>query len=651
MARHKNIREAELVWDGKAETLNAPRSALFDDIYFSGDGSAEAAHVFVDGNDLRSRFQNAQQFSIGELGFGTGLNFLTAWNAWQKATKPAGAKLHFFSVEAFPLSPDDMARAQSAWPALSGLATKLRAALPPASPGFHRIHFGEDVSLTLFYGRAKDGFSIAEGAIDAWFLDGFAPSKNPDMWSSPLFAELARLSAEGATIATFTVAGAVRQALGDAGFAVEKSPGFGRKREMLKGRLGKATSRTRVRLPWFDTRDRGRLKSGAKIAIIGAGIAGASLAQALRRAGFQPIIYETDGPASGASGNRAGLIMPRLDVDDTSEGRFHLNAYLYTVALINSVQKQTQERLFFPCGALRCITDKREQQRQEKLLAARPFPPAWMQPHGDGIFFPQGGVVDPTALVNTLIGETSVRLAKVEKLTKENDQWIIDASDGTQDTFDAVVIANGLNALKFQQTRSLPLAGSAGQVDWFPSAAAPEHAHVFGAYAAPAPPIGDKKGGLVIGATYSPMTDGAAPKTSLEATQSNINVVRKHLPEIAGNLTPEGSTPRASIRCVTPDFLPIVGPVPDWGFYSGAYDGLRDGRRQDYPPGQILGGLFILTGLGSRGLVTGPLAAAMIASEMSGAPAPVDANIAEVLHPARFFIRDLKRPVTNKGEI
>ncbi len=651
MARHKNIRTAELVWDGGAYTPDAPRSALFDDIYFSGDGLEEADHVFVDGNDLRSRFQNAQRFSIGELGFGTGLNFLSAWNAWQKAAKPSGAKLCFFSVEAFPLSQGDMARTHSAWPALRGLSAELRAALPPPSPGFHCMNFGDDVCLTLFYGRAKDGLSIAEGAIDAWFLDGFAPSKNPDMWSPPLFAELARLSADGASLATFTVAGAVRKALSDVGFSVTKAPGFGRKRDMLKGRLEQATPQRRVRLPWFDTRDRGRLKSGAKIAIIGAGIAGASLAHALRRAGFQPAIYETERPASGASGNPAGLIMPRLDVDDTPEGRFHLSAYLYTVALIKSVQQQSRATLYFPCGALRHITDEREQQRQEKLLAAMPMPAAWMQSQKDGIFFPQGGVIDPAAFVNALIADTPLRITKVEKLTKANDRWTIEANDGTQDAFDAVVIANGLNALKFQQTRGLPLAGSAGQVDWFPAAAAPDHAHVFGAYAAPAPSIGDKKSGLVIGATYSPMTGADAPETLLEATQSNINVVRDRLPEFAGELTPEGSTPRSSIRCVTPDFLPIVGPVPDWGFYSGAYDGLRHGRRQDYPPGEILGGLFILTGLGSRGLVTGPLAAAMIASEISSAPAPVDANVAEALHPARFFIRDLKRPVTGENGV
>ncbi len=643
MARYKSISNAELSWDGEADTPNAPHSLLFDDIYFSGDGLAEAAHVFVEGSDLPQRFKTAQQFSIGELGFGTGLNFLAAWNAWRETSKPAGAKLHFFSVEAFPLSPDDMARAHGAWPSLSALSAELRTALPAPIAGFHHISLGDDVNLTLYYGRAKDGLSAAEGSINAWFLDGFAPSKNPDMWSPALFTQLARLSAEQATIATFTVAGAVRQALGDAGFTVEKTTGFGRKRDMLAGQLMKSTLGSPARLPWYDTRDKGRLKAGASIAIIGAGIAGASLAHSLRCAGFQPVIYETDGPASGASGNPAGLIMPRLDVDDTPEGRFHLNAYLYTTALINSVQKQCKTPLFQPCGVLRCRTDEREQQRQDKLLTAAPMPSDWMEARDDGIFFPRGGVVSPAAFVDALIADTPVHNAKAVRLTKTDEHWVVEASNGTTNRFDAIVIANGINALKFQQTRSLPLTGSAGQVDWFQKAEAPDHAHVFGAYAAPAPSTDHKTTGLIIGATYSPMIDDTAPEPHAGATQKNIDAVHSHNPDLADGLTPEGSTPRASIRCVTPDFLPVVGPVPDWGFYAGAYDGLRHGRRKEYLSGEVMAGLFILTGLGSRGLVTAPLAAAMIVSEMTGEPAPVDVNVAEALHPARFFIRDLKR--------
>ncbi len=647
MARDKGIGNADLDWDGEAETPNAPRSVFFDDIYFSGDGPAEAAHIFLNGNGLPARFQDAQRFSIGELGFGTGLNFLVAWQAWRAATKPASAQFHFLSVEAYPLSPDDMTRAHGGWPALSALSARLRDALPPPAPGFHRIEIEDGVTLTLFYGDVADGLSRAEADIDAWFLDGFAPSKNPAMWTPELFSGAARLSSPDATIATFTVAGAVRRAMKGAGFAVEKRAGFGRKREMLTGRLADRTAAA-VRAPWFDTRKAARLGQGASVAIIGAGIAGASLAHALRRAGFQPVIYEAAAPAGGASGNPAGLIMPRLDAGDTPAGRFHAGAYLYAVNLLNSAQEQSGRQFFHACGVLHHALTAREQQRQEKLRGANILPPDWMQRHEDGLFFPQAGVVDPQAFVSALIGDTPVRKAMVARLEKEKDGWRAECADGAAERHDAVVIANGLEALRFRQTRSLPFAGSAGQVDYFPNLPAPDHAHAFGPYAAPAPPFSGKGGGLVIGATYSPIIAGEAPDTLAEATQSNINAVRRKLPGLVGEAMPDQSSPRASVRCTTPDRMAVAGPVPDWGFYGGAYDGLRHGRKQPYPAGAGLEGLFILSGLGSRGMVTAPLAAAMIVSEMAGAPAPVGAGVAEALHPARFFIRDLKRAKTVK---
>lgn len=230
----KRITSANLDWgDG------SPRSIFFDDIYFTGDGLAETDHVFLKGNDLPARFANRLEFSVGELGFGTGLNFLATWAAWRAAPKPAGARLQFLSTEAHPLSATDLQRAQAAWPELAALAARLNAAAPPPSPGFHRIAIDDGVTLTLAVGDALSMLEKAEGRIDAWYFDGFAPAKNPDMWSEEIFRECARLSAPGATGATFTVAGAVRRNLAAAGFRWEKRPGFGSKREMLVARLAR----------------------------------------------------------------------------------------------------------------------------------------------------------------------------------------------------------------------------------------------------------------------------------------------------------------------------------------------------------------------------------------------------------------------------
>ncbi len=629
----KQIVEAKLEWGARATARHAPRSALFNDIYFSGDGVAETTHVFLAGNDLPARFSGADHFVIGELGFGAGLNFLVAWDAWSKTPKPDGARLHFLSVEKHPLAAKDLAKAHQAWPALADKSARLRALIPPPAPGAHRLAISDRVSLSLLYGDALDALASTEALADAWFLDGFAPDRNPEMWSAPLMQEVARRSAPASTCATFTVAGSVRRALECAGFALEKRPGFGRKRHMLAGRFQSAPVARPTRKPWFDTAPAKPAKAGARVGIIGAGVAGASLAKSLSMEGFIPIVYEADAPASGASGNPAGIIMPRLDADDTPAARFHASAYLHTIRLLSDMPST----VFNPCGVRRRPTSPKERARQEKLLAKVALPSTWLKDVGDGLLFPQGGVVDPPAMVRALLGESEVRCERVQRLCRDAGGWRIETAH-SRETCDAVVIAAGLEALGFDQTKRLPLAGSAGQIDWFRDAAPPETVLAFGPYAAPAP-----AGGMVIGATYAPIAIGAEARFSPEATQSNIDAVARGAPEAARRLRAEDALPRVSVRCTTPDRLPIAGPVPDWDFYATAYDGLRTGARRDYPKGRVYPGLFVLTGLGSRGLVTAPLCAAMIASEIAGAPSPVDSDVAETLHPARFRIRDLKR--------
>lgn len=632
MVRNR-IEYAELDWGAPIQSDGGPRSFLYDDVYFSGDGPAESDHVFLTGNDLPSRFEHCQCFTIGELGFGTGLNFLAAWSAWSRVSKNNGAHLHFLSVEKAPFRIEDLERAHAAWPDLAAYSVRLRDALPPAFYGTHHIKIADDVTLTLLYGDAFEVLSHAEANVDAWFLDGFSPAKNPGMWRPELMAELARLSAPHATFATFTVAGAVRRALGGAGFTLEKRTGYGRKREMLAGQRAHPPPPKSTRAPWFDTRRSAPLNQTTRIAIIGAGIAGASLANALRDVGYAPDIYEADKPASGASGNAAGLIMPRLDIGDTPAGRFHAAAYLHAIRLLNNMP----DGAFNACGVRQLIASDKERERQAKLLNIGALPDGWITEIDNGVSYPHGGVVDPAALVEALIAETPIIDARVITIERAQTSWRLKTTKGNRDV-DVVIIANAHDARWFVQMRGLTLLGSAGQIDWFPNAQAPKSAIAFGPYTAPAP-----GGGVVIGATYAPVSIGTIPRFSSEATRSNIAAIAAALPDLAASLDPAASRPRVAIRCTTPDRLPVVGPVPDWGAYAGAYDGLRTGRKADYPPGECLRGLYALTGLGSRGLVTAPLCAAMIAAEISGAPAPVDAEIAEALHPARFYIRDLKR--------
>ncbi|MDZ7629213.1 MAG: bifunctional tRNA (5-methylaminomethyl-2-thiouridine)(34)-methyltransferase MnmD/FAD-dependent 5-carboxymethylaminomethyl-2-thiouridine(34) oxidoreductase MnmC [Parvularculaceae bacterium] len=618
----------------------APRSIFFDDIYFSGDGASESRHVFLNGNGLETRFASAARFTIGELGFGSGLNFLSAWSLWRRVRPPGGA-FEFLSYEKFPLSAGDFQRAAQAWPQFSDLSEILARAYPPPAPGFHHIPLGGGANLTLAFGDAAELLPLTEAKVDAWFLDGFSPAKNPDLWSEDIFAGIARLCAPGATAATFTVAGAVRRRLEAAGFSVEKCAGYGQKREMTRARFllspGSASAR---RPPWFPSSQDAPLRPGAAIAIIGGGVAGAALADAAANAGLTATIVDPQGLAQGASGNPGGLIMPRLDLGHGAPSRFFIAAYLHALRTIARLEADRGERFFNACGVLQPALTTEDAQWAEKALAAALLPPGFIEAQGRALHFPQAGVIDPPAFCAALARGAAVVQERVVDIRTDEDGAVVRLGSGRVLEADAVVIANGVEALRFAQARTAPLSPVAGQIDWFADAAAPAIAYAFGPYAAPAP-----RGGVIIGATYEKLGPKEAPRTSREATGSTIGAIAAALPDFAATLDPAHSLPRASVRCQTPDRLPVAGPAPDIDAYGAHFDDLRFGKARDYATGRLHPRLYFLTGLGSRGLVTAPLCAAMIIADMTGAPAPVEQDIAEALHPARFFIRDLKRAV------
>ena len=208
---------------------DVPVARDFDDPYFSlEDGLAETRHVFLAGNGLPGRFRPG--FQIAELGFGTGLNALAAWALWCEAG--CEGTLNFISFEAFPMAPEAMARALAVYPELAGLAAPMVAAFDRGAFEFE----GEGLNLRVVVGDAREKVPEWDGQADAWFLDGFSPAKNPELWEPSLLSAVAAHTAEGGTLATYSAAGAVRRALSDAGLSVARQPGFGRKRHMTVAR-------------------------------------------------------------------------------------------------------------------------------------------------------------------------------------------------------------------------------------------------------------------------------------------------------------------------------------------------------------------------------------------------------------------------------
>lgn len=650
--RGRLVEYATLKWvqencDGDASQAVLPHSVQYDDIYFAQRGVEETKHVFLDGNTLSERFSKAQRFSVAETGFGTGLNILSAWKLWEETQKPDNAKLHFLSFEKHPLHPNDLEKAHANWTELESYCKTLRDQWPAPITGFHHLELSPNVTLTLYYGDIKDGMEQSKSlcsSIDAWFLDGFSPSKNSAMWCEDVFQGMAAISKPGASFATFTVAGDVRRGLSAAGFEIAKKPGFGRKRDMLTGIFRAQDEDLKSdAAPWYSINTVPPLKMSNRIAIIGAGISGASLAHALTRHGFEPVIFEKEKPGAGASGNMAGLIMPRLDRDTTPAAEFSVHAWLFTLRLLQRLQASNPDiALFNPCGAARLANERESREQIQTFTDEYLLPEGWIQHHENGIVFPMGGVISPPDYVRLLLADTPILIEKVLKIEQSGSGISIKTNKGTHRA-DRVIFANGFDALSSLQSRGLPLMASLGQIDVFPNARSPVEAFSHGPYAAP---LSDstKKIGTVIGATYRPHERGEknyAP--TQKATAENIRKLRQYRPDITDTLDSDDVISRASLRCMTPDQLPVAGPLPDWGFYAGAYDGLRTGRIEVYPAAQYQDNVYILSGLGSRGLVTAPLAATMVASQIAGTPPPVSREIYDALHPGRFFIRDLKR--------
>jgi tRNA 5-methylaminomethyl-2-thiouridine biosynthesis bifunctional protein len=401
----------------------APRARAFDDVYFSRHGGlAEAEAVFLNGCGLPEAWRGRDRFAICELGFGSGLNVLATWRAW-KTTREPHAQLHISTIEAFPFAAADAARALAQFPEVGDLAAKLLARWPVRARAPQRLWFPEDsFTLTLFTGDAETILPQVEGPFDAWFLDGFAPARNPAMWSARVFAEMARLSAPCARAATFTVAGEVRRGLEAAGFAVEKKPGFGAKRERLEAaRTGPEAAGARTIFPYA-------ARHPKRVAVLGAGIAGAACARALMRRGVEVVVLEAARePGAGASGNPAGLVTPRFDRGGGALAELYLAAYLDAVAAYGALD------VFMARGVEQRPMDEREAAAFADLTAEPPLPDDWLAAaDGCGLWHPRAGLVDPQAAVAAMLVDAQVIYeSPVRTLEAVGDSWLLRAPDAS----------------------------------------------------------------------------------------------------------------------------------------------------------------------------------------------------------------------------
>ena len=608
------IEKPDLEWrDG------APVSVRFGDSYFSREGGLEESRaVFLTGCGLPGAWAGRAVFRIAELGFGSGLNALALWDLWRASWAP-GQRLVMVSIEAFPLSVEEAERAHAAFPEVADLSARLRAQWPARSPGAHLLDFPDDgFALTVLHGEAGAALAEMEGAFDAWFLDGFAPSRNSDMWRGDLFTRIAALSAPGARAATFTVAGVARRGLAEAGFAVEKRPGFGRKKERLEALLTRTASTEAAP----DPLPRGGGADG-DVLVLGGGVAGCALAHALRGRGRRVTIV-SDGPP--ASLPPAALLTPRLENADRPHARALFNAFLYAAGLYQRLGA-------FTARGARRLADEDAAARLESL--ARLWPGLALG--GGALEIEAGGVLAPQRVL-TALAEGAKRIdACMASITRDVHAWRLFDAAGTEIAAAPVlVLAGGAAGASLDLLAPLQLGLSAGQVSLHRARQAPETAVAWGGFAAP---FGAD---VLLGATHDGADDAAPPAPDTARARALADQANTRIPALGAEAEPYAMW--SGVRAVTADRLPCAGPVPDAlayrAFWAGAAKG---GAAPDDTEGAFAPGLFTLTGLGSRGFAHAPLLAQSVAAEICGEPSALEASARRALHPARFLWRGLKR--------
>ena len=574
----------------------SPRSGRFGDVYFSkDDGLSETRAVFLGGCHMPEVWAGRDHFTVGELGFGTGLNIIALIDLWRQ-NRSEDAQLHVFSVEGYPLTRDEAARALAAWPDVADTAAAILDQWPTKRPGFHRIDLTQwGVTIDLAIGEVEWALDNWQGSADAWFLDGFSPALNPGMWSEDIMARVARLSAPGAHLATFTVAGAVRRGLSAHGYSVAKMPGHGRKRERLEARMEGTPPQN----------------TAPRIAVIGAGIAGASAIRALKSQGLSPVLIEAEQAGAGGSGFPASLVTPRLDAGDAFISGLYAQCLERAGQLYGAV-----EGAILSNGVIHLEHMARDGARFDKIAVQDIWPDQAMtrlsadeasqllgEPVDKGGLEMKGAfALSPAKVLAHWLADTPTITARITALNQTSEGWqLLDEAQNVVHTADHVIMAGGWGNAELAP--QLHLAPVAGQADWSTGASAHDvRAAAWGGYSVPT------ADGLLYGATHD--RGVTTPLASDEASERNLQTLAQTLPERAAALSNSTPQRRVAVRATTPDRLPVCGPLAD--------------------------GLYVLGGMGSRGFCASPLLAEHLAAIIAGTSSPLPRSFVARLSADRF---------------
>lgn len=668
MSSHNTVQTlstALILWDN-----DEPKSGQHQDIYFSrANGLAETRYVFLEQNQLPKRWENANAsdvFTIVETGFGTGLNFLSTWQLWQQCADPK-PDLAFVSVEKFPISHSDLERCLSIWPELGDLRQQLLTLYPEPLKGNHLLRFEQGrVQLNLILGDVNEDLGRYPFVADCWFLDGFAPGKNADMWQEPLFELMKRRSRQNATFATFTAAGFVRRALAAKGFNVERTKGFGPKRDMLRGQLQSHANAELfpTSLPGWacQSRQHQPLQPSADktdVIVIGAGMAGITTAHALAQAGLTVQILERQSrPMAGASGQNQLALYAKFPALPNKEARFLTQCLSFSQRHFQMLQTQYPDiRFWHPTGLLQLAWNTTEQRRLEQRQLHSAYPEGLLRVvdasegsrlcginvNASGVWFEQSGWLDPHQYAQALLSHSRITMhcdAPCHTLNQVSDgSWLV-ATPKQEFEATHVVLASAYDTNALLSDAKFPLKTLRGQVTTVQSDNLVAARSVICGEGYLCPP---HNGEHHFGATYDLISKHDAVLE--EDNQINITTIRQWLPDW---LTTEALTDsrlikgNAGMRCTTPDYFPIAGPIHKTQTMTTRFARLRHNANSCKTlHGEYHSGLFINVGHGSKGLVTIPACAEWISAQMTGKPGLFNDEAITAIHPARFLIRGL----------
>jgi tRNA 5-methylaminomethyl-2-thiouridine biosynthesis bifunctional protein len=623
---------AEVIeWLDDGTAGGSPYSPRFGDRYRSELGGLDQAReVFLKGCDLPGAWAGQPQWTVLETGFGLGLNFLVTWASWK--TDPQRPRLlHFVSTEAFPASAADVLRSARTHAELVPFAEQLQAQLWGLLPGFHRLVFeGGQVLLTLCIGDAKTMLREQSFEADSVYLDGFSPQRNPDIWDLHTFKAVARCCRRGTRVATWTIARSVRDALAQCGFVVKKVPGIPPKRDNLRGEFNPAWEPKKAQPPPMR-------REPSTCVVIGAGLAGAAVAASLARRGWQVTVLDAaEVPAAGASGLPAGLLAPHVSPDDNPLSRLSRHGIRATLQQADAL---LQAGDWGRTGVLEHEVEhprKRPEAWQADWADAagdwsRPADAAQLAqcalpPDAPAHWLAQAGWIRPAALVHAWLATPGVQWrgrAVVNRLSHASGSWqVFDAKEQELARADLVVLAAGYASRALAAStdekgaRDLALQAIRGQVSWGrhePGTAGALPAFPVNGHGslAPAVPLTGEAGGLawVMGSSFE--RDNPVAETRPEDDQHNFSRLQTLLPQTARALAAKfeaGQVERwAGVRCATPSRLPALGP--------------------------LAAGLWLCSGMGSRGLSFAALCGELLAARLHAEPLPLEQRLADALAP------------------